>query len=168
MEFENKLKAVFDVMPDAISIVDEDMRIVFFNKRLNDWCGELCLTTDVTGKDLFEVFPFLPGNVREEYRKVFDSGSVLTTEEWTHIGESRIFTETRKIPILENGKAIMVVSIIRDITARKNSDIKFKEKAEEVEKLNKFMMGRELKIIELKKEVDNLLKAAGKPPKYKV
>jgi GAF domain-containing protein len=38
----------------------------------------------------------------------------------------------------------------------------------EIEKLNSFMMGRERRIIELKKEVDEALENSGHPPKYKI
>lgn len=42
------------------------------------------------------------------------------------------------------------------------------KKIEEVQKINSIMMGREKKVLELKKEVDEVLKACGKPIKYKV
>jgi DNA-binding response OmpR family regulator len=42
------------------------------------------------------------------------------------------------------------------------------KKIEEAQKINSIMMGREKRIIELKKEVDEVLIACGKPAKYKV
>lgn|GEM_PF-4048778 len=42
-----------------------------------------------------------------------------------------------------------------------------KKRAEELEKMNKLMVGRELNIIELKKEVNLLLEKLGQPVKYK-
>lgn len=38
----------------------------------------------------------------------------------------------------------------------------------EIEKLNKFMLGREERIIEVKQEVNELLRQLGQPPRYKV
>ena len=49
----------------------------------------------------------------------------------------------------------MVGSII-DISNKKDSELKLKEKMDELTKFNEVMLGRELKMIELKKEIDNL------------
>jgi hypothetical protein len=43
-----------------------------------------------------------------------------------------------------------------------------KQKLEEIEKFNNLMMGREKRVIELKKEVDKILKESGKTPKYNI
>jgi hypothetical protein len=37
----------------------------------------------------------------------------------------------------------------------------------ELERANRVMIGRELRMIELKKEVNELCKRAGEPPRYK-
>ncbi len=66
------------------------------------------------------------------------------------------------------GNERVIVSIIRDISARRQSQEALKAKMDEITKLNTFMMGREKRIIELKKEVDEALKACGKLPRYKV
>ncbi|MBU0573235.1 MAG: hypothetical protein KKH83_02010 [Candidatus Margulisbacteria bacterium] len=44
----------------------------------------------------------------------------------------------------------------------------FRVKVEEMEKLNKFMIGREIRVIELKQEVNKLLGELNRPVKYKV
>lgn len=51
---------------------------------------------------------------------------------------------------------------------RRTSETKLREQVEELEKLNRFMVGREMDILELKKEVNQLLKAAGQPEKYRI
>ncbi len=65
------------------------------------------------------------------------------------------------------GNETIIVSIIRDISARRQSQEVLKNKMDEITKLNTFMIGREKRIIELKKEVDEVLRGAGKPPRYK-
>ena len=43
-----------------------------------------------------------------------------------------------------------------------------KKKNEKMERLNKFAVGREIKMIELKKEINALLKNACEGPRYKI
>lgn len=54
-----------------------------------------------------------------------------------------------------------------DIQDRRESEKAIEEKMAEIEKLNKFMLGREKRIIELKREVDEILKACNRPERYK-
>ncbi len=63
---------------------------------------------------------------------------------------SAIFDEKKNI--------IGFLAIQRDITGRKNAEAQLKEKVEELEKMNKIMVGRELKMVELKKENEELRK----------
>jgi PAS domain S-box-containing protein len=76
------------------------------------------------------------------------------------------------VPILKTvtrmilgGSEHLVESFI-DITERKRAEEELKKRAEELEKMNKFMVGRELDMIELKKEVNQLLKELGRTEKY--
>jgi len=61
----------------------------------------------------------------------------------------------------KKGKPIRVVGTHLDITARK-------EEEEELKKLSEVTIGRELRMIELKKEINALLKELGRSEKYKV
>lgn len=66
------------------------------------------------------------------------------------------------------GKPRAMIGTVQDISERKKVELELKMKIEELEKHNKLMLGREKRLIELKKEVDDLLKSIGKPPKYGV
>jgi PAS domain S-box-containing protein len=58
--------------------------------------------------------------------------------------------------------------VTRDITERKMSEESLREKATELERFNNLMIGRELKMIELKKEINELLVTSGQEKKYQV
>jgi len=53
-----------------------------------------------------------------------------------------------------------------DITDRKNDEAEVNRKVKELKELNDLMIDRELKMVELKKEINQLTKESGKPEKY--
>lgn len=125
-EIEDKLRTTellyrktIDALGDIIHVVDKDLRIILHNETFIQWGKKLGLKTEVIGKKLFDVFPFLPKRVHEEYKQVFNSGETLVTVETTKFGNRDIVTETRKIPICEDEEVIRIITCIRDITARK-------------------------------------------------
>ena len=59
-----------------------------------------------------------------------------------------------------------IMNISRDITERKRAEITLKKKSDELAHFNKLMVGREVKMIELKKEINVFLKKAGEKEKY--
>jgi len=118
---ESQYRTTLNSMADAIHVVDNKLRLILFNAAFEEWNKELNLETDVIGKTIFEVFPFLPERVRDEYHMVFESGKVFVTEEHTRVGDKDFITETRKIPIFKEKRVIQVATIIRDITECKRA-----------------------------------------------
>ncbi|MCX7765091.1 MAG: PAS domain S-box protein, partial [Candidatus Sumerlaeia bacterium] len=144
---EERYRSTLDSFPDAVHVIDSDFRIILFNKAFKDWVKQLGLDARVIGKTIFEAFPFLTDKVRGEYQQVFKTGEIMITEEMTRIGNKDFFTETRKIPIIENGKVLFIVTIIKDITPHKQAEVKLQqlnqELAERLEALN--AINKELK-----------------------
>ena len=64
--------------------------------------------------------------------------------------------------------SLHIMSVTRDISERKQAEEKIKEKAIELERFNNMMIGRELKMVDLKKEINELLKKSGKEEKYRI
>jgi PAS domain S-box-containing protein len=129
-ESETQFRMILNSLGDAIHVINKNMKILMMNTSFQRWNLELGLEVDVIGKHLFEVFQFLPESIKDEYTQVFNTGEKLITEENTEIGEQEFVTETRKIPIYENGEVSQVITIIRDITGRKRSDEALKESEE--------------------------------------
>ncbi|MDD5566034.1 MAG: PAS domain S-box protein [Candidatus Omnitrophica bacterium] len=115
-ESELRYRTILDSMGDAIHVVDEDLKILMVNKEFKQWNKELGLTSLMTGRALYEVFPFLKNEVRQEYQKVFKTGKAVVTTETYTINKKQLHTQTRKIPIIEEGKVSYVLTVIRDIT----------------------------------------------------
>ena len=64
------------------------------------------------------------------------------------------------------GVAVKMIGITVDITERKHDAETLKAKAIELERFNSLMIGRELKMIDLKREINALLVQSGSQVKY--
>ena len=116
---ERQHRMTLDAMGDAIHVVDRDLRIVLINTELRRWETQLGLGAAIAGKRLQEAFPFLSETVFQEYEQVFETGTILLTEEVNTVRGEKVWTETRKIPVVENGNVTRVVTVIRDTTRAK-------------------------------------------------
>ena len=66
----------------------------------------------------------------------------------------------------DNGEIKFIEGFVTDITLSKTAEMEIREKSEELERTNSLMIDRELKMIELKKEINTLLMNSGKEPRY--
>lgn len=70
--------------------------------------------------------------------------------------------------LLTNPAVAGVVLTARDVTANKKAARELQERLDELTRFNRAAIGRELRMIELKQEVNTLCVAAGQPPRYPV
>jgi len=119
---EQQYRTTIDSLGDPLHVVDRELRIILINKNLKNWLAELKLETGMIGRRISEVFPFLPQKVYEEYKQVFNTGIPLVTIEETILPDHNVITETRKIPIFSEGKVNQMITIIRDITDKKEME----------------------------------------------
>jgi PAS domain S-box-containing protein len=116
---EQRYRTTIDAIGDLLHVVDAELRLVLMNDAGVRWLEELGLPVgEPLGKQIFEVFPFLPPHVREQYESVFQTGKPVITEEKSSIGRALFVTETRKIPIVEDDKVVRVITVVRDVTER--------------------------------------------------
>ena len=77
--------------------------------------------------------------------------------------------------VWERGQAVQgpdasqtIEGFITNVTERKQAEEKLHQKMNELERFNLLTVDREMRMIELKKEINALLKAAGQPEKYRI
>ncbi|MDD5423683.1 MAG: PAS domain S-box protein [Candidatus Omnitrophica bacterium] len=119
---ESLYHATINSLNYPIHVVDDKLRIIFINDSFKAWRRSLGLKTDIVGMDVFKAFPFLPEKAREEYNTVLRSGKPLTTEEAIRLETGDVVTETQKIPILEQGKTIKIITVVLDITRPRRNE----------------------------------------------
>lgn len=171
LQSERRFREILEETHLFSVMLDTEGRVTFCNYALLDKTG--FMREEVIGKSWFDVF--LPADVRKGVRDMFyekiktgDIPSYFENDIQTRNKERRLVAWNNIILRNAERNIIGTASLGEDITERKQYENAISEKIAEIEKLNKFMIGRELRIIELKKEVDELLKTNGKPLKYKV
>ncbi len=115
---EEQYRSTLDSMADSIHVTGTDLNIRLINRAFVALLEELGLDTNVVGRPVLEAFPFLPPSVLDEYRHVMASGEIAVTEERNVINGREIVTETRKIPIVENGSVRAILTVMHDMTKR--------------------------------------------------
>ncbi len=116
---EEQYRRTIDALPIGVVTVDRDLRILVVNEIIRRWCTELCSSVEPVGGTPMESFPFLQARVAEEYRHVLASGLPYVSEENHRFGERSVTMEVRKIPVFDHGRITRVVTLLEDITERK-------------------------------------------------
>lgn len=116
---EEQYRTAMDSMHDAVHVVDRELCILLVNRALEEWCRRLGVGGGLAGKRLPEAFPFLPDKVWHEYETVFSSGKPLVTAEVTQLAGRVVHTETRKTPVVEGGRVVRVLTVMRDVTEQR-------------------------------------------------
>jgi PAS domain S-box-containing protein len=119
-------------MTEPVHVVDTNLQFTLFNKAFVRWNKELGLETAVIGRRIDEIFPFLPGNVIDEYNKVINTKEPIVTEEFTRIEDSEFITKTQKIPILSypEGKVSHIITMVSNLTERSETEQSLQENME--------------------------------------
>ncbi len=117
--YENLLNATHE----PLQVVDSDLRVVYANEQYIKRLISFGIDTEIMGKPLGEVCPFLSGHVYQEYQVVFETGKPIVTEETTEIDGTECYTETTKSPVFNAaGDVSYAITVVCDITERKKAE----------------------------------------------
>lgn len=164
-ESENTLSSVLANSPDTIVAVDAAHRIIYMNQCMPGQRKEIKV-----GEHFCE---YITENQQEIYHttieKVFRTGEQAKLEGRIKTQDGRVADfESRFGPCVQDGAVVSVVMISTDITERKRIEKELKRSLDDLERFNRFMVGREQRTIELKKEVNELCSERGYDPRYDI
>ncbi len=166
----DKAQRYLDIAGVIIVTIDAEQRVALINQR---GCAVLRGTVEeIVGKNWFETF--IPENVREDVVKAFRQ--LLTGEiEFVEYFENLILTRDGKERLIawhntllkdNAGNIIGTLSSGEDITERKQAEEQLRLRTEELEVFNEAMVDREMRIIEMKEQVNRLCEELGWEPTY--
>ncbi len=144
--------------PCGFHSLDEKGLILRINKTEIDWLGYT--EDEVVGKKYFSEF-FTPASLqhfKEQFPLFLKQGYIRGVEFDIICKDKKQMTILVSATAIKDstGKFIMSRSTLFDITERKQMEEKLIQNADELQKINSFMVGRELKMVELKETIAKL------------
>ena len=170
---EENYHSLFDEAPVMIHVVDQTGRIVDANLAEQATLGYN--REELTGMSLADlVVPELLPLTQAAFRRVMQGETVLAYETVLMTKDGRtIDVEVSATPRVVDGQVVSARAIMRDITARKQTEAALRQQAEdlqrhndELERFNRASVGRELDMIALKRQVNGMSVRLGERPPY--
>ena len=157
----NLLWNVFEKSPVAITVVDSEGFVAVANEFARKVYGRT--SEEICGMPISDLYP------KEEWEKMRAEkikNKTLKTRYETRILRKNGNLANIDISILvvkdNKGKTMYSIGIARDITKKKETEKQLKEKITDLELFKDAVVERELKMIELEKELASLKKQKGK------
>jgi len=168
-ESEKKFKLLYEKAPVPYHTLSQDGLITDVNEK---WCQIFGYSkAEVLGKSIFD---FISANEKTLAQKSFaqkiSEGKSYTggreREYHTKTGEKKLFINHDFFMFDENGKVIAIYTTMEDITENKKAEQALKEKISELERYKVITVNREMKMMELKNEINELHVQLHQKPKY--
>lgn len=137
-ESEEQYHITIDAMSDYIHVVDRDLRLVLYNEAFRRAAADLLgVTGNLVGRDLFEVLLFATDETREKYHEILHTGQAYDSEIKVDLAVGPMWFEVRQLPIRDEAKRVYrILTIVRNITDRKQAEIRLKETMAELKRSN--------------------------------
>ena len=170
-ESEERLRLLIDGVKDyAIFMLDVDGRVASWNegaKRLKGWSAEEILGQHFS---LFYTEEAVAAGHPERELEIAAAEGRYEEEDWRVRKDGSKFMAEIIITAIrdDSGSRRGFSKITRDITERKLAEDALRASNKELERFNKAAVGRELRMVELKKEVNDLCGRVGEEQRYKL
>ncbi|MHA1994002.1 MAG: PAS domain-containing sensor histidine kinase [Candidatus Hodarchaeales archaeon] len=117
MGLSPELISVLNAMIDPVHIINKNYEFEYLNEAFKKWNTRLGFNTNVIGKKLTEIFPFLSDRPLAEYEYIFNTGEPMAIAERTN-PRREDFYNIQRIPIMDetSSKVTHIVTIIRDVS----------------------------------------------------
>ena len=167
MENEEKFRTLFEHANDAILIFNANDRILDANKLacvMFGYSRDELLKMNVTDLQAPELRGTIYTTLKDEFKifgnRIFESVDVRK--------DGTTFAVEITLSKITIARGVRFFGIVRDVSERKRIELELKEQIDTLERIQDVTVGRELRMIELKKEINALLLKAGGKEKYNI
>ena len=163
---QERLRLLIDHAPAALAMFDRQMRYIEASQRWRDDYG--FGDRNIIGLSHYELLPEISESWKAVHARAM-SGETLSAEEdpFERKDGSVLWLRWEVRPWLRrDGSVGGIVIFAEDITQRKQADMELRQRNQELEHFNLAATERELRMIALKREVNEMARAAGRPAPY--
>lgn len=157
-ESEERFRTMIETAHDIVWMLDKQGNVTYLNKIGKELSG--FKTSEIVGKNYsFKVLKEDLPKVREAVIKTLGGKPQYDLEARVRLRDNSIlYLSVNQSPIYKGGKVVGAICFGRDITTHKKIDEELVSANHELKRMNEVMIGRELKMVELKKKIAELKK----------
>jgi PAS domain S-box-containing protein len=166
---EQEFHTLAENSPDAVTRFDLQGRYQYVNPARARFFG--LSPEDIIGKNWWELLG--PEEIEEgkltdaAFRRTLVEAREQIVEYQAMSPQGVRWVQSRGVPEFDrNGAVESVLVVTRDITELKQAEARLKEQLDELSRWHQATLGREMRILDLKREVNALLAQAGQPPRH--
>lgn len=172
LELQERLAKVAATVPGAICSFrlrpDGSTCVPFASQVFEEVYG---IKPEEVAEDAGPVFAHISaGDAEQINRSIAESARTMSpwhdTIRYRHPIKGDIWIEGHFVPVREADGSILWHGYVQEVTERKRAEDDLRDTYEELARFNRAAVGRELRLIELKKEVNALCHQLGCPPRY--
>jgi len=169
----NRLRTILETSPAAVMIVDADGKVSYVNRRAQELYGFVTLGLDLNAHAAalkimrLDGTPF-PVEDMPATRSLRLGSSVRNVEMTIEPGDGRRFPVLMSSAPLFDAQGVVdgAIVIFDDLSGQKEAEEALQATNEELLRFNRAAVDRELRMVELKQEINALCAAAGQPRRY--
>ncbi len=158
---EERLARFMNSASDSFYMLDANLNFIELNAKALELIGKK--KEDVIGKNIADLVPDVKASGRyEKHLNVLKTGEPFVVEDFIPhplFGGKHFVLTSFKV-----GDGLGVIA--HDITDRKQAEARLQEQLDELRRWQQVTLGREGRILALKREVNELLEKAGQSPRY--
>jgi PAS domain S-box-containing protein len=165
-ESEEKYRSIVENTKDVIMLTNPDGQVSYISPACVEVLG-------YNPDDLVGIYLeiFYPDDIEKVHNALSSSiqgvsGSNLEYRILTKNGKTKWVSHSWSPIFKEDHKLKFIVNVVRDITESKIAEQTLKTKIEELEKYKNITVNREVKMVDLKNEINELCKQLNQKPKY--
>ena len=164
-ESEQKLNVIFDAVSDGIAVADvETQRLVMCNSAMARMLG--AAPDEVTRLSVSDLLPPDRPDLLEDFERHARGVRSFSADVLLRRRDGTLFHADIGGGLLAIGGKPHAVGIFRDVTERRRSEQALAGRLAELQRWQELNLDREERVIELKREVNELLGRLGEPARY--